>query len=183
MASTNRERGGDGDGIDPATVRRAQRGDPRALDAVVRGLMPYLGRICGAIALDQGDDALQETLIAVTRHLSSLREPAAVWGWARRIAVREALRQVGARDTVPVDPVALDARRVVGGAGAGAGETGVEIRDVLARLDPAQRAVLVLGQVEGLSEAETAEVLGIPTGTVKSRLSRARRAFRERWAQ
>lgn len=173
MASPKRD---DGDGIDPATVRRAQRGDPRALDAVVRALMPYLGRICGAIALERGDDALQETLIAVTRHLPALREPAALRGWARRIAVREALRQVGARDPIPLDTGALAAV-----ASTGTVETAVDIGDVLARLDPAQRAVLVLQHVEGLSEAETAEVLGIPVGTVKSRLSRARRAFRERW--
>ena len=39
------------------------------MDALVRELMPYVGRVCGAIALDRGDDAMQETFIAVLRNL------------------------------------------------------------------------------------------------------------------
>ena len=71
-------------------VRAAQRGDPLAMNRLLRELGPVVGPICGAIALDQGDDAMQETMIAVVRNLKSLREPAAVHGWARRIATREA---------------------------------------------------------------------------------------------
>ena len=71
-------------------VRAARRGDAAAMDALVRELMPYVSRVCGAIALDRGDDAMQETFIAVLRNLRSLREPAALYGWVRRIAVREA---------------------------------------------------------------------------------------------
>src|SRR5688500_7896383 len=74
-------------------VRAAQRGDPAAMDELVRALVPYVGRVCGAIALDRGDDAVQETFIAVLRGLRGLREPAALHGWVRRIAVREAVRQ------------------------------------------------------------------------------------------
>ena len=44
-----------------------------------------------------------------------------------------------------------------------------------------QRAVLVLRHLDGLDEGEMAEVLGVARGTVKSRLHRARAAFRERW--
>jgi hypothetical protein len=68
--------------IDPALVRRAQRGDARAPDALVRALEPSLGRICGAVALQAGDDALQEAMIAVIRNIGALREPAAVRAWA-----------------------------------------------------------------------------------------------------
>jgi len=56
-----------------------------------------------------------------------------------------------------------------------------DIDDVLARLPPSQRTVLVLRTREGLSEREIATILGIPAGTVKSRLHRARAAFREMW--
>ena len=58
----------------------------------VRRLAADLGPVCGGIALDDGDDALQETLLLVLRSLDQLRDPAAVVGWARRIAVREAVR-------------------------------------------------------------------------------------------
>ncbi|MEV4016880.1 sigma-70 family RNA polymerase sigma factor [Nonomuraea angiospora] len=57
----------------------------------------------------------------------------------------------------------------------------VDIDDALARLPVSQRAVLVLRTREGLSEQEIADTLEIPIRTVKSRLHRARTAFREVW--
>lgn len=157
-------------------VRRAQRGDPEALERVVDELLPYAGRICGAVALDAGDDALQETMVAIIRNIGSLREPAALRGWVRRIAVREAVRAArGGRD-VPVDPV-----EVAAGLRVPDDATAVEVRQVLAQLAPEQRAVLVLRDLEGLHESEMADVLGVAPGTVKSRLHRARAAFRARW--
>lgn len=141
----------------------------------MRTLMPYLGRICGAIALDQGDDALQETMIAMMRHLGSLRDPRALRGWARRIAVREAVRQAARppEDSRPEGIEVLAAQDTA--------ETAADVRDVLRTLRPEQRAVLVLQHYEGLSEQEIAEALAVPAGTVKSRLNRGRQAFRKRW--
>lgn len=164
-------------GVDRAVVRRAQRGDAAALEAVLRDLAPYLGRICGAIALDAGDDALQEAMVAVTTKLTTLREPDALRGWARRIAVREAVRAAAAGGrSVPVDPGRLDP-----GVAVPDGATAVAVRAVLDDLAPEQRAVLVLRHLDGLDEAEMAEILGVAKGTVKSRLHRAREAFRGRW--
>jgi len=155
-------------------VRRAQRGDAAAVDALVRELSPYVGRICGAIALDDGDDAVQETFIAVLRNLRSLREPAALHGWVRRIAVREAVR--AARRRAPVADVP---DRAVPDPDP---STALDVRDALLRLAPEHRAVLVLRDLDGFSEAETAELLAVPEGTVKSRLHRARSSFARRWA-
>jgi RNA polymerase sigma factor (sigma-70 family) len=156
-------------------VRAAQRGDPLAMAALLRALAPYVGRICGAIALADGDDAMQETMVQVLRHLRSLREPAALQGWVRRIAVREALKLARARTRqVPVDQVAEQAADDQPG-------LRLELVDTLRRLSPDQRAVLVLRDLEGFTEAETAGLLSIEVGTVKSRLHRARRAFRDRW--
>jgi RNA polymerase sigma-70 factor (ECF subfamily) len=163
--------------LDAGVVRRAQGGDPAALDAVVRHLLPYLGRICGSIALERGEDALQETMYAVMKHLSALREPAALRGWAKQIAVRTALAV--ARGPVPsaVDPD--DVMRVVGSAD---NTTSVDVREVLAGLTPEHRAVLMLRDLAGTPESEIAGLLGVPVGTVKSRLHRARQAFRSRWS-
>lgn len=157
-------------------VRRAQRGDADALEGLLRELGPYLGRICGAIALDEGDDALQDTMLAIVRHLGAVREPLAVRAWARRIAVREARRRAHGGRSVPVD--AADLALVPAG---GDLTDDADVRAVLASLSPEHRAVLVLRHVDGLSEQEVADVLDVAPGTVKSRTNRARAAFQERW--
>jgi RNA polymerase sigma-70 factor (ECF subfamily) len=56
-----------------------------------------------------------------------------------------------------------------------------DVRDVLARLTPEHRAVLVLRDLEGLDEQATSALLNVPAGTVRSRLFRARRSFRKAW--
>ena len=157
-------------------VRAAQRGDPEAMDALVRALMPYVGRVCGAIALDRGDDAVQETFIAVLKSLGALREPAALKGWVRRIAVRESIRIAGER-TITMDPDTMPLPAALPGDVA----TSLDIRATLAALAPEQRAILVLRDMDGQSEAEVARALNVPLGTVKSRAHRARAAFRGRW--
>ncbi len=149
------------------------------MDALVRALAPYVSRVCGAIALDCGDDAMQETFIAVLRNLGSLRDPAALHGWVRRIAVRESIR-VARRREVPIDPAALPA--VSDCVGPVDIATVLDVRAALADLPLSQRAILVLRDVDGLSESDAAALLELPEGTVKSRLSRARAAFARRWA-
>jgi RNA polymerase sigma factor (sigma-70 family) len=144
---------------------------------LVRVLLPYVGRICGSIALDRGDDALQNSMMAIVRNLGALREPAALRGWVRRIAVREAVRVARSGRAVPVEREVLEVTMP------SAGDEGlaVDVHAVLDELAPEQRAVLVLRHLDGAGEAEMADLLGIAPGTVKSRLSRARDAFRARW--
>jgi RNA polymerase sigma-70 factor (ECF subfamily) len=156
-------------------VRRAQRGDTLAMSELLDRLGPYVARVCGPIALSAAADAAQETLIAVFRGLRGLSEPAAVYGWVRAIAVREAVR-VARRDArgVAADLTELPA--------SGDPLLATDIRDVLHRLSPEHRAILVLRDVEGLTEQEAARLLDVPTGTVKSRLARARATFRKAWS-
>ena len=146
------------------------------MDTLLTDLAPWVGRICAAIALEQGEDALQETLIVVLRNLPALRDPAAWRAWVRRIAVRESLRMV--RDNREVTmrdlPEAIASSDL---------DTALDVRDTLRKLPAQQRAVLVLRNLEDLSEQETAEVLGVPEGTVKSRLHRARQGFRDQWEE
>jgi len=59
-------------------------------------LAPYVSRLCGPIALDHGAYAAHEALITIFTQLGQLREPAALFGWARVIAIREAVRVVTA---------------------------------------------------------------------------------------
>ena len=145
-----------------------------AMNALVDELMPYVGRICRAIAPDRGEDAAQEALITILRKLRQLREPEALRPWARRIAVREAVRAARrSRERAEQPPVEAPAP--------GNPALGVEIRDQLGRMEPEQRAVLVLRDLEGLSEREAAALLDVAPGTVKSRLHRARTRFKKEW--
>ncbi|WP_439679758.1 RNA polymerase sigma factor [Embleya sp. MST-111070] len=157
-----------------ALARAARRGDTVAMSDLLDHLIPYVTTICGPIALDARQDAVQETLVVVFRALRSLDEPEALYGWVRAIAVREAVRiaRRAIRDvpTEWADPPAP-----------GDPQLAADIDDVLARLSPEHRAVLVLRDVEGLDEQTAADLLGVPEGTVKSRLHRARAGFRRMW--
>lgn len=161
--------------IDPALIRAAQRGDRIAVADLMDALAPYVGRVCGPIALQDGTDAAQEALIAILKNLGGLREPAAIYGWARVIAVREAVRVARqAARTVPAELADVPSP--------GDPQLAADVRDVLARLTPEHRAVLVLRDVEGLDEQATGALLDVPAGTVRSRLFRARRSFRKAWS-
>lgn len=167
---------GDDDRGSGALVRAAQQGDTMALHDLLDRLAPYVARLCGPIALDDAADATQEALIAVFRGLHTLREPAALHGWVRAIATREAVRVARRRAARPTaELIELPAP--------GDPELAVDLRDVLTRLTPEHRAVLVLRDLEGLDEAAVAVLLAVPEGTVKSRLHRARRSFREVWTR
>jgi RNA polymerase sigma factor (sigma-70 family) len=157
-------------------VRAAQAGDAVAMSEVLDALLPTVGRICASIALDAGPDAAQEALIQVMRDLRTLRDPERILGWARRIATREAVRH--ARRGRAVETEAVDLAQLPA---PGDPNLARDVRRVLAALAPEQRAILVLRDLEGLGEAEAARELGVALGTAKSRLHRARQAFRERW--
>ena len=95
--------------------------------------------------------------------------------WVRSVTVRTAIRLARQHD------LEIAAEGTLTGRYASSLEGLVDIDDALARLPVSQRVVLVLRSREGLSEQEIATTLGIPAGTVKSRLHRARAAFREVW--
>jgi RNA polymerase sigma factor (sigma-70 family) len=162
-------------GVDPENVAAAQQGDALALDRLLDELAPYVRRLCGRIAPAAADDATQEALLAVFRGLPSLRAPEAIMTWVRSVTVRTAIRLARQHDLeIPAEGTLMCRY-------ASSLEGLADIDDALARLPVSQRVVLVLRTREGLSEQEIATTLGIPTGTVKSRLHRARAAFREVW--
>lgn|SRR5262249_12362321 len=156
-------------------VRSAQRGDVLAMSQLLDTLAPYVGRLCGAIALEASEDAAQETLITVFRQLRSLRDPDAIWGWTRTIALREAVRAARPPTRTPSGSDLPSATHVANPELAG------DVRRVLELLSPEQRAILVLRDLHGLDENEAARILGVARGTVKSRLHRARAIFRREW--
>lgn len=108
----------------------------------------------------------------ILRNLSQLGTPDALFGWARTIAVREAVR-IARRRSDHAELIDLPA--------AGDPQLAVDVADVLRRLSPEHRAILLLREVEGIDELHAAQLLSVPIGTAKSRLSRARRSFRKEW--
>jgi RNA polymerase sigma factor (sigma-70 family) len=161
--------------VDPDKVAAAQQGDALALDQLLDDLAPYVRRLCARIAPAAADDAAQEALLAIFPGLPSLRAPEAIMTWVRSVTVRTAIRLARQHD------LEVAAEGTLLGRHTSSPEGLVDIDDALARLPVSQRVVLVLRTREGLSEQEIATTLGIPAGTVKSRLHRARAAFREVW--
>jgi RNA polymerase sigma-70 factor (ECF subfamily) len=150
---------------------RATGGDPAALDDLLRELQPTVVR---AVRLTVGpgsaiaEDAAQEAMISIARAITTLRDPGAVRGWAMQIAMRRALRSARReRFTHPLSQL-LPARDHDGG-------RADALAQAFDRLPPRLRATAVLRLFVGLSEAETASVLGCAEGTVKSQLHDARR--------
>jgi RNA polymerase sigma-70 factor (ECF subfamily) len=159
-----------------AEVRAGGPGRARAFDAIFRALREPVLALCLHLTGRRADaeDALQETFLSVHRALPGFRGEARLASWIYRIALREALHARAARrDHGPVDHEV---------AAPGGGEGPLVARDearrvqaALVRLTAEQRAVLALFALEGLSHRQVAEILGIPEGTVWSRLHVARR--------
>jgi len=165
--------------VEPDLVARARDGDEAAFNRLAAREIDRLYAIAYRILgrQDAAEDAVQETLVAVWRDLPSLREIDAFGGWLTRVLVRSCYRE------------ARRARRVVTVGWAGQREPvqddrspSIADRDEIDRafclLSPEHRAVLVVTHFLGLSGRDAAAALGVPPGTVKSRLHHATRALR-----
>jgi RNA polymerase sigma-70 factor (ECF subfamily) len=120
---------------------------------------------------EDAEDALQDAMLSAHRCAGSFRHDAAVHSWLHRIVVNaclDRLRRAKARPTIPLQdthPVADRTSQI---------ETAVLVQRALMRLPVAQRAAVVAVDMQGYSVADTARMLGVAEGTVKSRCARAR---------
>lgn len=131
--------------------------------------------LCRQLMGDAADaeDALQETFVAVHAGLPRFRGEARLSTWVYRIAIRTTARQRARRGRRAAEPLVVDPPAPASDAALSAERR--ELLDrAMARLSAEQRAVLSLFSLDGLSHAEVAEILGIPIGTVWSRLHAAR---------
>ena len=166
--------------MDRDLVEAARRGDREAYADLIRSRGDRLFAVAQRILrdVDRTEDAVQEALVIAWRDLPGLRDPDRFDAWLHRLVARacvhEAVRQrrhIANLRVLPADlPAAAD------------DFLSVADRDQLERgfrrLDPQQRAVLVLRHFAGFEPAEIAEILGIPAGTARSRLHNAHRAMR-----
>ena len=184
-----------GSPTDEELLAAARGGDTAALETLLVRYQPHLYRfglrMCGNVE-DAGDVA-QESLISMARSLKDFRGDSAVSSWLYTIARRFCIKQRRRSKFAPAREHSLDApenpaadRLVDSGPNPEQAATNRELASALNRaidaLDPAQREVLVLRDIEGLSAAEVASVLGTSVDAVKSRLHRARVAVRRQLA-
>lgn len=154
--------------------------DRRALTALYHRHAPWLtARLthrCGDT--DVVDQALQDTFVAVWRKPASYRGTGEVAAWLWGIAVRRLVDQLRRRPTLVYSP-AVDQLMLSAEEEVLAGINHGELAGGLDRLSPELVAVVQATVLDGLTTREAARLLGIPAGTVKSRMSRAKTELRE----
>ncbi|HEY6246068.1 MAG TPA: RNA polymerase sigma factor [Pyrinomonadaceae bacterium] len=155
-------------------VLRAQSGSHEALNELFKLLQEPLFRYLKNLVREEfkAEDILQEVFIRIYRKLRWLREPRALRSWAFQIATREAFRYLKREKhfhetsdeeflvQTPSSETENFPREMI-----------EQLPGLIGNLSPASRAVIVLYYLNELSLNETAAVLEIPVGTVKSRLA------------
>jgi RNA polymerase sigma-70 factor (ECF subfamily) len=163
-----------------AMAARGSRDRP-ALEAFVRATHDDVWRLCAHLGdLDRADDLAQEVYVRVLRSLPLFRGDAPVRSWlftiVRRVVADDiAARQRRRRHHRDLDHLAddLDHELVLGTASPDH-QGSVTLEHLLGALDADRRAAFVLTQLLGYSYAEAAETCGVPIGTIRSRVARAR---------
>ena len=157
-------------------VLQAQSGSHEALNELFKSVQDPLFRYIVSLVRDPhlAEDILQEVFIRIYRKLRWLQEPAAFRAWTYQIASREAFRYLK-RERRWTDQVRDDETLTALPSDEHESEFPRELIETLpqlvGRLSPASRAVVVLFYLHEMSLVETATVLDIPVGTVKSRLA------------
>jgi RNA polymerase sigma-70 factor, ECF subfamily len=165
---------------DVVLVAAAQRGERDAMNALLERHYERIASTCRRVMSNQADssDATQEALMAITRGIGRFDGTSSFTTWAYRVATNAALDELRRKGRRPVPNedvlahVAPDGRTPYADI-----DSTTDLGRALAKLPAEFRAPLVLRDVSGLDYAEIAEILGIPGGTVRSRIARARAAL------
>lgn len=163
---------------DPSLVAAAQAGDRASLEVLLRNHHDRVFAICRRLTGNDADaaDATQEALIALVRGLSRYDGRAAFSTWAYRVVTNACLDEMRRRKRRP-DPGLPEQEIEQRGAAPSLDEATADrltIDDALQRIPEEFRSAVVLRDITGMDYAEIAEVLGIPPGTVRSRIARGR---------
>jgi RNA polymerase sigma-70 factor (ECF subfamily) len=183
------------DRADPELLQAARAGDAASLEQLLLRHQPRVYRFGRKLCRDPEDanDVLQETLLAMARTIHDFRGASSLSTWLYTIARSFCIKRRRKSKFAPAVEESLEGmaeaerERLRHPARAPDEDlAGREVRDALeaaiASLEPGYREALVLRDVEGLTAAEAAEVLGLSVQAVKSRLHRARVAVRNRLA-
>lgn len=184
---------------DADLVARIGRDDHAAFEALMRRYNGRLFRVARAILKDdaEAEDAVQDAYLEAFRHIGEYRGDAQVSTWLTRIAINQALmrrrRHKRERDVLqfpgntagaPGNEGAMMDRRAESPATATLrGEIRKTVERRIDELPATFRAVFVMRDVEEMTVQETADCLGIPPATVRTRLFRARALLRDALAR
>tara|TARA_B100001123_G_C15162057_1_gene967846 strand:+ start:105 stop:704 length:600 start_codon:yes stop_codon:yes gene_type:complete len=183
-------------GIDQQLVERAQRGDKQAFELLVIKYQRKLIRLLSQFIRDSAEveDVAQETFIKAYRSLSSFRGDSAFYTWLYRIGINAAKNfLVAQKRRVSKASIGFDIEDVENF------KEGSELHDLstpeseliskqtaqivhqaLNELPEELRTAITLREIEGLSYEEIANVMDCPTGTVRSRIFRAREVISDK---
>ncbi len=175
------ERGG-AEPTDAELMKQAAAGDAKAFGSLARR---HSGRLFGlAYSLlgnrADAEDVLQEALIGAFRGVGGFEGRASVGTWLTRIVVTQVARWRRDRRGRASWSIDAESAPLVTRGGAGGVDAKLDLHAALGRLSPEHREVLVLRELEQMTYGEMAEVLGVPRGTIESRLFRARAELREK---
>jgi len=184
-----------GDASEAAFVTRLRAGEPDAFEQLVRNYTPPLLRVARRLLGndDEARDALQDAFISVFRSIRSFEAGSRLSTWLHRVVVNAALMKLRTRRRHPEEEIEKylplfqeDGHQIVPSVEwMESAETALQrkemrqlVRAAIDRLPDTYRTVLLLRDIEEMSTAETAEILGISTTAAKLRLHRARQALR-----
>jgi len=170
---------------DDPLVLRAQEGDRVAFDELVRRHANRLyGLVSGLIGPGhEAEDVVQETFFRAWKSIESFRRQSQFYTWLYRIGVNEANRRGGqlttrrSRSAFSIDDESgrdIASENADPARSAQISELRKELSKAVADLPPGQRQAIVLRDMNGLSTAEAADIIGVGEAAFKSRLHRAR---------
>ncbi len=166
--------------MDTDLVVRAQQGDEEAFASLAVAMGNRLYAVAHRILRDVhlADDAAQQALLNVWRDLPTLRDPARFDAWSYRLLVRACYAEGRKRRHSAPNVRLLSADEPVAGEALGSVIDRDQLERGFRRLSVEHRAVVVLHHYLDMSLDEVAETLGVPVGTVRSRLHYAMRGLR-----
>jgi RNA polymerase sigma factor (sigma-70 family) len=166
-------------------ARRGDDGSETAFTALVVRHGPSVLAVCRSLLRDphEAEDAFQATFLVLARRAGSVWVRDSLAGWLSSVAYRVAARARAVRARRRTRETPLGDRDLASKASGDDFEGRALLHEELARLPEAYRLPIVLCHLEGRTHDEAAQALGVPVGTVRSRLARGRDRLRDRLVQ
>jgi RNA polymerase sigma-70 factor (ECF subfamily) len=168
-----------GDGSDDELAAAAANGDRDALETLLRRHAGLVNAVCRRVLSHPEDalDAAQEALIAIARKIHTFDGRSRFTTWCYRVATNAALDEARRRNRRPAPVEFVPEARIAGRSIDDLVADQLDVDAAMLQLTPEHRAAVALRDLVGLDYAEIGEVLGIPAGTVRSRIARGRAAL------